>query len=47
MLGHFTKAEQELMEEGYQNAISAVERIVQGEIDAAMNQFNQKVVRKE
>lgn len=47
VLGHFTKAEQELMEEGYQNAISAVERIVQGEIDAAMNQFNQKVVRKE
>ena len=47
VLGHFTKAEQELMEEGYQNAISAVERIVQGEIDAAMNQFNKKVVRKE
>lgn len=47
VLGHFTKAEQELMEEGYQNVISAVERIVQGEIDAAMNQFNQKVVRKE
>ncbi len=47
VLGHFTKAEQELMEEGYQNAISAVGRIVQGEIDAAMNQFNQKVVRKE
>ena len=47
VLGHFTKAEQALMEEGYQNAISAVERIVQGEIDAAMNQFNQKVVRKE
>lgn len=47
VLGHFTKAEQELMEEEYQNAISAVERIVQGEIDAAMNQFNQKVVRKE
>lgn len=47
VLGHFTKAEQELMEEGYQYAISAVERIVQGEIEAAMNQFNQKVVRKE
>ncbi len=47
VLGHFSKAEQEMMEDGYQSAIQAVELILQGEIDEAMNQFNKKVVRKE
>ncbi len=44
VLGHFTKAEKELMQEGYQKAIEAVEFILRGEIDAAMNQFNKKKV---
>ena len=47
VLGHFFKAEQEVMEDGYKDAIQAVELILQGDIDEAMNQFNKKVVRKE
>ena len=47
VLGHFSKAEKELMEDGYKNAIEAIEMILQGEIDGAMNQFNKKVVREE
>ena len=47
VLGHFSKAEKELMEDGYKNAMEAIEMILQGEIDAAMNQFNKKVVREE
>ena len=47
VLGHFSKAEREQMEEGYKHAIEAVELILQGEIDTAMNQFNKKVVSEE
>lgn len=47
VLGHFSKEDRELMKEGYQNAIQAIELILQDEIDAAMNQFNKKVVGKE
>jgi len=43
VLGHFSKQERELMEEGYEHASDAVEQIVQGEIEAAMNVFNKKV----
>ena len=45
VLGHFSKAEQELMEEGYDHAVCAAELIVTGEINAAMNEYNRK--RKE
>ena len=41
--GHFSKQQRELMEEGYEHASDAVEQIVQGEIEAAMNVFNKKV----
>ena len=47
VLGHFSKAEQEQMEEGYSRAIKAVERIVNGQIDEAMNEYNKKVNPKE
>ena len=47
VLGHFSKAEREIMEDGYKNAIEAVEMIVRGDIDAAMNAFNKKVDVKE
>lgn len=43
VLGHFSKQERELMEEGYEHASDAVEQIVQGEIEVAMNVFNKKV----
>lgn len=46
VLGHFTKAEKEMMRDGYKRAIEAVELILQGEIDAAMNEFNKKVVKE-
>lgn len=42
VLGHFTKAEKELMEEGYVKAVQAVELIVNGEIESAMNEYNKK-----
>lgn len=42
VLGHFSKAEQELMEEGYEHAVSAAEQIVAGNITAAMNEYNRK-----
>lgn len=42
VLGHFSKQERELMEEGYEHASDAVEQIVQGEIEAAMNVFTKK-----
>ncbi|GAA0253785.1 aminoacyl-tRNA hydrolase [Faecalicatena contorta] len=42
VLGHFTKAEHELMEEGYGNAVHAIEMIISGEIQAAMNEYNRK-----
>lgn len=47
VLGHFSKAEREIMGDGYKNAIGAVEMIVRGDIDAAMNAFNKKVAVKE
>lgn len=42
VLGHFSKAEQQLMEEGYEMAISAAETIMEGRIEAAMNEYNRK-----
>ena len=42
VLGKFSKGEQELMEEGYRNAVDAVAAIVQGNIEQAMNQYNKK-----
>lgn len=47
VLGHFSKEEREQMKEGYQKAADAVERILAGEIDAAMNEYNRKVKPKE
>lgn len=43
VLGHFSKADREIMEEGYQRAIKAVEMIVQGNMESAMNEFNRKI----
>lgn len=43
VLGHFSKAERELMEDGYDSAIAAATRILTGEIEAAMNEYNRKV----
>lgn len=42
VLGHFSKAEREMMEEGYDNAVRAAEMIVSGQLNEAMNEFNRK-----
>ena len=42
VLGHFSKAEKVLMDEGYDNAVRAVEMIVSGDIEGAMNEINRK-----
>ena len=47
VLGHFSKEDKEVMNEGYKKAVKAVEMIVTDEVDAAMNEFNKKVKSKE
>ena len=47
VLGHFSKGEKEIMEDGYARATSAIEKIVAGDIEAAMNEHNKKVKAKE
>lgn len=47
VLGHFSKEDRELMEEGYEKADHAIGMILNGEIEAAMNQYNRKVKPKE
>ena len=42
VLGRFSKADRELMEEAYADAAAAVGKIIWGEIDQAMNEFNKK-----
>ena len=42
VLGHFSKTEQELMSEGYDNAVKAVELIVSDQMSEAMNEYNRK-----
>lgn len=47
VLGHFSREEREMMEEDYQKAAEAVEMILAGELDEAMNVFNRKAKPKE
>lgn len=47
VLGHFSKAERELMEEGYEKCVRAVGMMINGEADAAMNEYNRKAKPKE
>lgn len=42
VLGHFTKSERVLMDEAIEHAIQAAGMIVEGEMDSAMNIYNQK-----
>lgn len=43
VLGHFSKEEKTLMEEGLIKAVSAAELMLDGGIDRAMNEYNRKV----
>ena len=47
VLGHFSKEDREIIEEGYQKAIRAVTMIMNGRTDAAMNEYNRKIKPKE
>lgn len=47
VLSRFSKEERVIMGEGYQKAVEAVEMILRGEMDEAMNKFNRKVKPKE
>ena len=47
VLSRFSEEERAIMEEGYQKAVEAVEMILRGEMDEAMNKFNRKVKPKE
>ena len=42
VLGHFSKGEAKLMDEGYDHAVRAVELSVSGLINEAMNEYNRK-----
>lgn len=42
VLGHFSASEKKMMDEGYDCAVKAVEMIVSGNIDMAMNEYNRK-----
>lgn len=42
VLGHFSKADRQVMEDGYKEAVDAAAQIVQGDIEAAMNAHNKK-----
>lgn len=43
VLGHFSKEERPLMQEGIEKAICAIELMLTGNTDQAMNEFNRKV----
>jgi len=38
-----TKEEKEVMADGYKRAVKAVEMLVTGDVEAAMNEYNKKV----
>jgi len=44
VLGHFTQAERELMDKGAIDAANAVETILMGDVDKAMNTYNKKKI---
>ena len=46
VLGHFSGEDRELVDEAIRGAAAAVGLMVQEEIDAAMNQYNKKVVKE-
>lgn len=46
VLGHFSGEDRELVAQAIENAAGAVRLMVQGDTDAAMNQYNKKVVKE-
>lgn len=46
VLSHFSGSDRELVEDAIRNGADAVKMMVQGQVDAAMNQYNKKVVKE-
>ena len=46
VLGHFSGEDRDLVAQAIENAAGAVRLMVQGDADAAMNQYNKKVVKE-
>ena len=46
VLGHFAKEEREHMADSYKQAVSAIELMVQDDVETAMNQFNKKAPKE-
>lgn len=46
VLGRFSPGDRELVDSAIRNAAEAVKMMVQGQIDAAMNEYNKKVVKE-
>lgn len=42
VLGRFTKSEREIMEDGFEKAVAAIEQIIEGDMEGAMNKYNRK-----
>ena len=47
VLSRFSKEERVVMEEGYKKAVHAIEMILRGDMETAMNEYNRKVKPKE
>lgn len=47
VLGHFSKEEEALIKQGIVQAVEAVEMLLDGNVDKAMNEFNRKAGRAE
>lgn len=46
VLSRFSEGDRELVEDAVRNGADAVKMMVQGQVDAAMNQYNKKVVKE-
>ena len=46
VLGHFSQEDRKVVEEAVHSAADAVKLMVQGQADAAMNQYNKKVIKE-
>lgn len=47
VLGHFSKEDKGRMEESYGRAVHAVELLVSGQVEQAMNEYNKKIKQEE
>ena len=46
VLGHFSSEERELLDEGMIKAVNAIEMMIDGRVNDAMNEYNKKIPKK-